>query len=355
MSAWLKHETILIRHIPSPKQYTKCVYTDMDGTLIDTKSGRVHPKSSDDWIWRHGVLPYLKNLSRDTLIVIMSNQRGAGRDDTKANDIMKKIDNMISELSRDVVAILATGDDKYRKPAIGMMTYFCQHYPYHDMDNIAYIGDAAGRTSDFSCSDRKFASNIGITFHTPEEYFLGERPHSWSWGWSPSEYLKTISSYEDHDIICESKNQEMVILIGPPASGKSYIAQHTFPSYVRVNRDTLGTMSKCYQETRNAISKGQSVVIDNTNPSQKSRQPFVDIASAANIPIRYIVVDVSDDLVCHNNRYRAVVHGDRDVVPIVALRTFRKYYEKPPDAHVIPFLPRFKDDHDMMIWCMWYD
>ena len=36
------------------------------------------------------------------------------------------------------------------------------------------VGDAAGRKApkDFSDSDRKFAQNIGVKFHTPEEYFL---------------------------------------------------------------------------------------------------------------------------------------------------------------------------------------
>ena len=47
-----------------------------------------------------------------------------------------------------------------------------------DMQNSFYCGDAAGRKDgkhkDFSDSDYKFALNVGISFKTPENLFLGE-------------------------------------------------------------------------------------------------------------------------------------------------------------------------------------
>lgn len=44
-----------------------------------------------------------------------------------------------------------------------------------------FCGDAAGRAAtkttakDFSADDLKFASNVGVKFHTPESLFLGQK------------------------------------------------------------------------------------------------------------------------------------------------------------------------------------
>lgn len=49
---------------------------------------------------------------------------------------------------------------------------------------------------DFSCGDRKFAANIGLPFHTPDEFFLGESPASFDWGSpNPAQWLKGDSLF----------------------------------------------------------------------------------------------------------------------------------------------------------------
>lgn len=37
-----------------------------------------------------------------------------------------------------------------------------------DKKDSYFVGDAAGRPDDFASTDRKFALNVGIQFHTPE-------------------------------------------------------------------------------------------------------------------------------------------------------------------------------------------
>jgi len=137
-----------------------------------------------------------------------------------------------------------------------------------------------GKKKDFSCSDRKFASNIGIKFHTPDELFLEEEEVEFDWdGINPSAFLESFKDKKPRESY-HSDNTEMVIMVGCPAAGKStfcksYLVPH---GYSRVNRDELGTPAKCKKAAREALTEGLSVIIDNTNASASTRQEFIEIA-----------------------------------------------------------------------------
>jgi len=62
---------------------------------------------------------------------------------------------------------------------------------------VSWIFFNVGKKKDFSCTDRKFAANLGITFFTPEEIFLNQPPcKEFSWGpFNPSE-LKQANQKE---------------------------------------------------------------------------------------------------------------------------------------------------------------
>lgn len=92
-------------------------------------------------------------------------------------------------------AFVASADDLFRKPSTDMWTFMQQHCNGGIKVNkevSVYVGDAAGRAAawdgssttkkDFSASDRKFAFNVGVAFHTPEEYFLNKPAAPFSWG-----------------------------------------------------------------------------------------------------------------------------------------------------------------------------
>jgi predicted kinase len=73
---------------------------------------------------------------------------------------------------------------------------------------------------------------------------------------------------------------DLVILMGLQASGKTTFRELSFPEYVVVSKDLMGRSRKnkgLYQEwlIRVALSRGHSVVVDNTNPSLEDRAGLI--------------------------------------------------------------------------------
>jgi len=148
-----------------------------------------------------------------------------------------------------------------------------------------------------------------------------------------------------------SKTQELVIMVGQPASGKSTFTKKYFEpaDYVRVNRDTLGTAAKCKKAVKEAFTEGLSVVVDNTNGSAATRQEYVAMASELDIPVRCFVMKTSAELSDHLNYLRVrETNGAVRRIPDVAFRTFNKHFEEPEtsegftEIRTIDFIPDFK-------------
>jgi DNA 3'-phosphatase len=102
---------------------------DLDGTLINTKSGNKFPKTSKDWQWLPGVMDRLRELVRtdaNALIVIVSNQKVSSTNEEKKKLVQNKIKDvfktLVAELHDDArVCVYASTDaDKYRKPSTGI-------------------------------------------------------------------------------------------------------------------------------------------------------------------------------------------------------------------------------------------
>jgi len=134
-----------------------------------------------------------------------------------------------------------------------------------DLEGSVFVGDAAGRKGDFSCSDRDLATNVGILFKTPEEFFLNEDPEPFTREFDPSSYLTTVnaqpldSSKSQFQRISESlltcfiapilfsksSDLNIVLFCGSPGAGKStFYWKHLKPlGYERINQDILKSVS----------------------------------------------------------------------------------------------------------------
>lgn len=307
-------------------------------------------------------------------VVIFSNQAGVENGKATLAGLRGKVEDLQTELGFGLVAYLACANDRNRKPHPTMWKHFVAHQNSNSLPvaDAFYCGDAAGRSKswngdkktkkDFSCSDRKFALNARVKFVTPEEYFLGEAPtQNWSFGAiDPRELLQRHETVPQQ-VVVASPTQELVILVGPVAGGKSTIARRlqSESGYVRANNDEHGNKAKCLKICRQALSDGHSCVIDNTNPKAVTRAEYLAIARELGVKnTRCIFVDTPRDVCDHQNLVREYTQNVKRV-PSVAVNTFWKYLEKPSPSEgftkveTIRWSPHFDSDEEREAFLMW--
>lgn len=269
---------------------SKIAAFDLDSTLISTASGKKHAGDEGDWKWWHAQVPEkLRALYREGYrVIILSNQAGLtlhadpkskapkASGEKRVMSFKKKCSSILAQLDLPVTLYAATGKDRFRKPQTGMWEEACKDYNLTeaelDLENSIFIGDAGGRTAvqlgstllpkDFSCSDRNLAHNLGITFKTPEEYFLDEKPREFR---RDIDILQHEYSEDGDDapLFVKKHSQEMVVFCGPPGAGKStFFTRVLAPAgFERINQDTLKTRDKCLQAAKECLGAGKSVAI----------------------------------------------------------------------------------------------
>jgi len=355
------------------KASVKIAGFDMDSTLINTKSGRTFAINASDWVWWNDAVPTKLKAAHDDgfKIVIFSNQAGVSSGQTTSATLKSKFMQLHKSLKIPFQFLCATASDEYRKPSTGMWRYFVEHCNADVKVNIKqslYCGDAAGRpksgkrAKDFSDSDRKFAINCGLTFYTPEMYFLGEKEKlpPLAFDIKRLQKLEGTTPADEETKTFTSDKQEMVLFVGGPGAGKSTFWSNYLSDYVRVNNDTLKTKEKCMKVARAALDEGKSVVIDNTNPDADTRKRYTSIAAEKGVPIRCFFFDFAKDICMHNNKQRKTnehrQHLSKKVGDVI-IHTFYKKLEKPTTAEgfsevkTIKFVPGpFHNDKDKEVY-----
>lgn len=378
MFAWHTHNhSLLWRGAVGSPPCDEVYGFDLDSTLVETKTGKTFPTGRTDWKWLYPEVPsMLKTLHAEgKRIVVFSNQSQIGKkgwNEAAASQIRGKLDDIAADLGVPLWAFVATKDDQYRKPSTGMWDFLAETVqPGSPLDRskCVYVGDAAGRQAgwmpgrkkDFACSDRKFAHNVGVTFKTPEEFFLKAAPAPFVWDGINPDALTALSATANVATKDFHKaTQEMVVFCGLPAAGKTTFAKRHFvpQGYVHVNRDTLKTPKKCLEVAAATLAAGQSVVIDNTMPKFQSddkdhcngRDAYIKLGKKHAIPCRLFYFNTEEALAKHLNAYRErLTDGAAPHVPEIGYNVFKKAFEPPTldegwaEIETIAFVPSFPD------------
>ena len=345
---------VYINNIPIKSKY-KIAGFDWDHTIVKPKT-TIHPKNKDDWVLCFNTIieKFNQLVLDDYIIVIFSNQSSI--DKPHRNDIiLNRIYNIFNTIPIPNLFLISSNDDINRKPNTGMWKYMenLLNKPI-DLDNSFYVGDAGGREypnkkSDFSYADRCFASNIGIVYKTPEEFFNDDFSINYNitnlLPFKQLKELKLIDRFNGPQITNKSI-PEIILMVGYPSSGKSTFAKKYFVNngYKYINQDLH--KNKCVTMCKMYAKNNDKIVIDNTNGTIKSRLKYINIAKEYNLPIRCFYLNIDLEIALHLNNYRMLLTRITKL-PKVVYYTYRKYFELPTknedldDIVYVNFVPEF--------------
>jgi DNA 3'-phosphatase len=303
----------------------KVIFADLDHTLITPKGKHVFPKSIDDWKWKNdAVVPKLKDMyDKGYEIVIVSNQKKMTGDEVKTKATM-----IYKDLKIPFVFISGHSDIYYRKPQLGLwevlIEYIFKDIKYIDIPASVFIGDSE--------ADLYFARNTNIKFIHTDTYFLGIQN---------KEFVKIESAehpmtkWVSNDVYSipqlSSSSKHLVIMVGSPASGKSYYSQELeSKGFLRINKDTMKTDKVIEKTFNDGIKNGLNIVIDNTNPTKESRAKMISAAKKASYYVTIVWMNFPISVVEYLDNYRIAKYKNQEFhVPIVGMRVYYKKLEKP--------------------------
>lgn len=255
---------------------------DLDYTLIKTKSGKKFPTNKDDWEILYPNIPnVLANLT-DCIIGIISNQKGL-KSQSQIDDWIEKINNIKNKIRIDFVFASIT-DDRFRKPMCGSYEFIQKEFininwnKLIELDKIYYIGDAFGRKDDFSDTDIKYAINCGFKFKTPEIFFkIANSDKSGNITYPTVNYFEKKEQeklFEELEKIINSHKKILIVTIGLPASGKSFLRKELikkFPQFAYSNNDDIHDKVQSRMLVKKISTDYDFIIDDNTNLNKLER------------------------------------------------------------------------------------
>lgn len=159
------------------------IFADLDGTLIDTLSGKTFPQGIWDMKFNFPALDMIKRIHPKCLLIV-TNQGGIEKGfvdkrnfEFKMEYIRRSIEEYTGITTEYSYCISNDKNNKYRKPNIGMIDSLMRKMIKRGVvengistDSILMIGDASGKAGQFSDSDKKCAENAGFQYMDIEDF-----------------------------------------------------------------------------------------------------------------------------------------------------------------------------------------
>ena len=274
---------------------------DYDWTLVSPKDGKTFPSNIGDWEWLYPNIPETiqKYYEDGFMIVIFTNQSKSWKHE--------QIQIVAKTLDIPVFIVVATEKNEY-KPNPILFNVLVGNNKINK-DKSFFIGDAIGRTSDFSDSDKVFAENIGIPCYCPEQIF----------------HMKT--EIVEIPTIPLTDEKQIIIMMGYSGSGKSTIAKNICQneSFIYIEGDLYKSSAKMIKASLEHIAQKKSIVFDATHSSSKKRQEYVELGKKYDYKVVCIHVSTSLEIAYKRNKLR----NYEKYVPKIAYSVYSKHYEQP--------------------------
>lgn len=352
---WDVTQDILIYTPPQLQSKSKIAGFSLIGTLVNITNNSTQSR------WEHtfkNVPDKLKKLYRDDYEIVVLTDNVLN-ENLNMITFKTKISRFMRRINVPMRIFMSLGDYTTKKPAPGLWNIFKErHQEPIDYRVSFFVGNHAGRVqnwaegkpSDSSNVDRYFAVNVGLCFITPDEFFLQAPIARYRFPqFHPYEFIATHDFINYSTVI--SQTQELLVLVGPPNSGKSWLCRnHLVPAgYVHMRINSIIKARHYGKTIRANLRNGKSVVIDGMNPSIKSRGVYVKLAKSCAVKIRCIQMCCPKLQLVHNRRFRELCERKDDSSETERTRYFDKNFQQPDEKEGFAevkqqmFYPTFED------------
>lgn len=136
--------------------------------------------------------------------------------------------------------------------------------------------------------------------------------------------------------------KNMVVLVGIPGAGKTWVAESLFTSHVRISIDQLKRRSRNDEDNLliRTMREGRDVVVDTANVTISKRRRYLRFARKFGYTTFAVVVDTSIDLALARNQVR------ERKVPEGAVWSYAKQLQWPTKAEGFKDVITLWDDWD---------